>query len=191
VRFLIDLAVALVIAIAIGATSAWYALDRGRLFNSLSVGEWTAWPESGSPDADPYSGAMLARSGEVPLGAAEGLAFSADADGTGAPLTGRCGYVIVGLTPLARLWTLTAYDGEGHLMGTADHRTGFHSREIVRRPDGRFEIRVATTVQPGNWLPIDPADRFRLVLRLYDTPLATGNRFGELVMPQILRETCR
>ena len=189
-RLLIDLAVALVIAIGLGATSAWYVLDRGRLFNSLSVGEWTAWPESGSPDADPYSGAMLARSGEVPLGAAEGLAFSADTDGSGAPLTGRCSYVLVGLTPPARLWTLTVYDAEGHLMGVSDRRTGFHSREIVRRPDGRFEIKVATTVQPGNWLPIEPVERFRLVLRLYDTPLATGSQLGDLVMPQILRVAC-
>jgi hypothetical protein len=190
-RLLIDLAVALVIAVAVGAASAWYVVDRGRLFNSLSVGEWTAWPESGSPDADPYSGAMLARSGEVPLGAAEGLAFSADTDSAGAPLTGRCNYVLVGQTPLARLWTLTAYDAEGRLMGPAEHRTGFHSREIVRRPDGRFEIRVARSVQPGNWLPIELVDRFRLVLRLYDTPLATGSRFGELTMPQILREECQ
>jgi hypothetical protein len=75
-------------------------------------------------------------------------------------------------------------------MGPAEHRTGFHSREIVRRPDGRFEIRVARTVQPGNWLPIELVDRFRLVFRLYDTPLATGSRFGELTMPQILREAC-
>jgi hypothetical protein len=190
-RLLIDIAIALVIAIAIGAASAWYTLDRGRLFNSLSLGEWTAWPESGSPDADPYSGAMLARSGEVPLGAAEGLAFSADTDSARAPLSGRCNYVIVGQTPLARLWTLTAYDSKGHLMGEAGQRTSFHSREVVRRPDGRFEIRVATQVQPGNWLPITAVDRFRLVLRLYDTPLATGNQLGELVMPQVLRESCR
>lgn len=190
-RLLFDIAVALVIAIAIGAASAWYTLDRGRLFNSLSLGEWTAWPESGSPDADPYSGAMLARSGEVPLGAAEGLAFSADTDSAGAPLSGRCNYVIVGQTPLARLWTLTAYDSQGRLMGDAGQRTSFHSREILRRPDGRFEIRAASQVQPGNWLPITRDERFRIVLRLYDTPLATGNQLGELVMPQILRESCR
>jgi hypothetical protein len=49
---------------------------------------------------------------------------------------------------------------------------------------------VARAVQPGNWLPIELVDRFRLVFRLYDTPLATGSRFGELTMPQILREAC-
>ena len=39
---------------------------------------WKASPGAGSPDADPYSIARLARTGEVPLGAGEGLAFTAD-----------------------------------------------------------------------------------------------------------------
>ena len=51
-------------------------------------GAWTAWPHAGSPDADPYSIAMLARTGEVPLGAGEGIAFTAEIDSDGAPLSG-------------------------------------------------------------------------------------------------------
>ena len=44
--------------------------------------------DAGSPDADPYSVAMLARTGEVPLGAGEGLAFTADGRHDGEPLVG-------------------------------------------------------------------------------------------------------
>ena len=68
-RLLIDIAVAVAIAVVLGFATAWYAVDRGFLFGGISVGPWEAWPRAGSPDADPYSIARLARTGEVPLGA--------------------------------------------------------------------------------------------------------------------------
>lgn len=189
-RFLLDLAIAFVIAAAAGIGSAWFAIDQGRLFGAVSVGGWTAWPQEGSADADPYSLAMLARTGEVPLGAGEGLSFSAATDADKAPLSGSCTYAIVGDTPAARLWTLTAYDADGRLMANLADRLGFHSREIVRNADGSFAIAVSSSVKPGNWLPIGAVDRFRLVLRLYDTPLTTGSQIANLVMPAIRKVSC-
>jgi hypothetical protein len=189
-RLLLDLAIAIAIATVLGFFSAWYAIDRGLVFGRITVSGWTAWPNAGSQSADPYSIAMLARTGEVPLGAGEGLAFRADADRSGHPLSGRCDYHVLGQTPGARLWTLTAYDGAGHLMTNAAHRQAFHSRELLRQPDGSFDIAVSTTVKPGNWLPIAPVDRFELVLRLYDTPVTTGSQLAALTMPQIVAERC-
>src|SRR5262249_22204735 len=139
---------------------------------------------------DPYSLAMLARTGEVPLGAGEGLSFTAEDDASGALLSGTCAYDVVGQTPPARLWTLTAYDEEGRLMVNVAHRPGFHSREILRDADGDFTIHVSPTVTPGNWLPVAPVENFRLVLRLYDTPLTTGNQLAELSMPVIHKVGC-
>jgi hypothetical protein len=190
VRFLIDLGVAVAVAIIVGVGSAWYAIERGTIFGAVTVGGWTAWPREGSPDADPYSLAMLARTGEVPLGAGEGIAFTATADTDGAALSGHCDYDIVGNTPAARLWTLTATDGDGALMANVAHRPGFHSREIVRDTAGDFRIRVSSSVQPGNWLPIAGVDRFRLELRLYDTPLTTGSQLATLTMPEIRKVAC-
>jgi hypothetical protein len=190
VRYLADLAIALVVAVAVGVSSAWYAVDRGRLFGAVSAGSWTAWPLEGSPDADPYSLAMLARTGEVPLGAGEGLSFTAEADGDGQRLSGSCTYAVVGETPAARLWTLTATDASGRLMVNVAHRPGFHSREIVREADGSFRIVVSSHVEPGNWLPIGAVGGFKLVLRLYDTPLTTGSQIADLVMPAIERVSC-
>jgi hypothetical protein len=190
VRFLIDLALAVVVAIAVGVASAWYAVDRGRLFGAVTVGGWTAWPQEGGADADPYTLAMLARTGEVPLGAGEGLSFIAERDAEGVPLSGKCTYEVIGETPAARLWTLTATDDLGRLMDNIAHRPGFHSREIVRRSDGGFAIAVSPTVKSGNWLPIGIVDRFHLVLRLYDTPLTTGSQIASLVMPAIRKVGC-
>ncbi len=189
-RFLVDLAIAVIVAVAVGVSSAWYAVDRGRLFGAVVVGGWTAWPQEGGADADPYTLAMLARTGEVPLGAGEGLSFTAEHDADGEPLSGKCTYDVVGQTPAARLWTLTATDDEGHLMVNVAHRPGFHSREIVRASDGSFAIAVSPTVKSGNWLPIAAVARFRLVLRLYDTPLTTGSQIASLVMPAIRKASC-
>jgi hypothetical protein len=189
-RFLIDLAVAVVVAIVVGVGSAWIAVERGTIFGAVTVGGWTAWPAEGSADADPYTLAMLARTGEVPLGAGEGLSFTAAADAAGNPLDGRCDYDIVGETPAARLWTLTAYDDDGALMANVAHRPGFHSREVLRDANGDFRIRLSPNVAPGNWLPIAPVDRFRLELRLYDTPLTTGSQLASLAMPAIEKVAC-
>ncbi len=109
----------------------------------------------------------------------------------GEPLSGSCVYQVVGQTPAARLWTLTAYDADGRLMVNAARRFGFHSREILRRPDGSFVITVSLEVAPGNWLPVGRVDHFRLVLRLYDTPLTTGSRIADLVMPDIRKVSCQ
>ena len=95
-----------------------------------------------------------------------------------------------GQTPAARLWTLTGYDATGRLMANAARRSSFHSREIVRRPDGGIEIAVSTKASPGNWLPIARVDRFRLVFRLYDTPLTAGSGAADIVMPRVSRSGC-
>lgn len=189
-RLVIDLAIAIAIAVVVGVSSAWLAVDRGRLFGAITVGGWTAWPDEGSVNADPYSLAMLARTAEVPLGNGEGLSFTADRDADGAPLSGLCTYTIAGETPAARMWTLTAYDSGGHLMANVARRSGFHSREIVRDPSGAIRIVVSPTVRSGNWLPVAPAEGISLVLRLYDTPLTTGSQIANLVMPSITKVAC-
>jgi len=191
VRFLIEIAIALTIASILGLGTAWLAVDRGFLFGRIAIGPWEAFPSAGSPDADPYAVAHLARTGEVPLGAGEGLAFTALTDQDGFRLSGRCTYRIDGQTPAARLWTLTAYDSNGRLMANPARRTGFHSREILRRQDGGFLITVAGEVQPGNWLPVTTDGDFSLIFRIYDTPLTTGGEISETMMPRIEREGCR
>jgi hypothetical protein len=187
----IDIAIAVVIALALGVSTAWYAIDRGFIFGAVTAGAWTAWPAAGSADADPYSLATLARTGEVPLGAGEGIAFTANNDSAGGLLSGRCTYEVVGQTPAARLWTLTAYDDQGRLMVDAARRSGFQSREILRRTDGSFVITVSPQVMPGNWLPVGRVQHFHLVLRLYDTPATTGSRIADLTMPDIRKVDCR
>jgi hypothetical protein len=179
------------LAAFVGLGATWMTLTRGVAFGALSIGDWTAWPKNGSTDIDPYALATIARSGELPVGTGDGVAFNARTDGTGKVFDGRCDYVISGMTPQARYWTVTLYDSDGRLIANSIGRYGFTSQEIARQPNGRFEIVISPRVRPGNWLPTGGIDRFLLIWRLYDTPIGVATRTTkEGPMPAVVRKGC-
>lgn len=189
-RLLLGTLFALSVAALVGLGATWAALTQSRAYGGLVVGPWTAWPRHGTSGIDPYARAMVARSGELPIGSGDGIAFQARADNAGTPLDGRCDVVLDGVTPTARYWTLTLYDPNGGLVGNSVQRHGFTSAEIVRRADGSFEIAVGPRARPGNWLPTGGVERYLLVLRLYDTPIGVATRGREVTMPSITRRGC-
>ncbi len=164
-RLLFGSVFAFAIAAAIGLGATWIALTRGTAYGGVTIGVWTAWPKSGTPGIDPYARAMVARTGELPVGSGDGVAFYARNDDAGQALDGRCDVLMGGITPQARFWTITLYDPEGRLVG----------------PRAR----------PGNWLPTGGVERYVLVLRLYDTPIGVATRTGrDAPMPSITKRAC-
>ena len=183
---------ALTLAAAIGLATTWMALTQGVAYGGVSIGAWTAWPKNGTPGIDPYARAIVARTGELPVGSGDGVAFYARADDSGQALDGRCDVLLSGITPQARFWTLTLYDLDGRLVANSVQRHGFTSQEIIRKSDGSFDIKVGPRARPGNWLPTGGADRYQLVLRLYDTPIGMATRSGsEAPMPILSKGQCR
>jgi hypothetical protein len=190
-RLLFGSCFTLILAAAIGLGATWMTTTRGVAFGSLSVGAWTAWPKNGSVDIDPYARATIARTGELPIGMGDGVAFYARSDDAGNNFDGRCTFTISGLTPAARYWTLTLYNLEGGLVPNALDRHGFTSEEIVRQTDGQFVINIAPRARPGNWLPTGGIERYVLVWRLYDTPIGVATRTTkEGPMPAVTRIGC-
>jgi hypothetical protein len=191
VRLLFGTVFALAVAAAIGLGMTWLAVTRGIAYGAVTLGAWTAWPKNGTPGIDPYARAMIARSGELPVGSGDGVAFYARADDAGQPLDGRCDVLLSGSTPQARYWTITLYDPEGRLVANTMHRHGFTSQEIIRRADGSFDIVAGARARPGNWLPTGGVERYLLVLRLYDTPVGMATRsVREAPMPAISKRAC-
>lgn len=179
------------VATVVGLGATWFAVTEGTAFGAISIGAWTAWPKTGTSGVDPYARAAIARNGELPIGSGDGVAFFASADDKGRPLDGRCDVVLAGTTPQARFWTLTIYDREGQLIASSLDRRGFTSQEIARQSDGSFSIAVAPRARPGNWLPTGGAERYVLVMRLYDTPIGVATRASrEAAMPSITLERC-
>ncbi|MEA2895532.1 MAG: hypothetical protein QOJ84_1147, partial [Bradyrhizobium sp.] len=112
-RLILFTLLALVIATAVGLGATWMTATRGTDLGTLTIGAWTARPRTGTAEVDPYSRASIARSGELPVGTGDGVAFSATTDDRKKPLDGRCDVVVSGVTPAARFWTLTLYDSKG------------------------------------------------------------------------------
>src|SRR5438034_3857006 len=182
---------ALIVATVVGLGTTWMTATRGTDLGTLTIGAWTARPRTGTSEIDPYAGAAIARSGELPVGTGDGVAFSATKDDNNRPLDGRCDVVVSGVTPAARFWTLTLYDPSGRLVANSLQRYGFTSQEIVRGSDGGFEVRVASRSRAGNWLPTGAIERYVLMLRLYDTPVGVATRTQrDAPMPSITTVGC-
>jgi hypothetical protein len=190
-RLLLGALFAFAVAIVVGLGATWLALTRGTAFGAVTIGAWTAWPKTGTTDIDPYARAGIARTGELPIGSGDGVAFYAATDDAGRVLDGRCVAMVTGVTPAARFWTIALYDLDGRLVPNPAERFGFTSQEITRRADGSFEIVMAPRARPGNWLPTGGIDRYVLVLRLYDTPVGVATRTArDAPMPAISEKAC-
>ena len=196
---------ALAIGLPLGAWTARSSIEADVGVGAIRVGEWSAWPLEGSPEADPYTKARVAARGSVPLGVGEGVAFHAIRDADGVPLDRRCNYHVVGRTPKARVWTLTAHEGGDDTTGAALMRpdgrfAALTSRDLVRKEDASFSIAVGPTPTAGDWipLPMQPPVRapeanplpLRLALRFYDSPVGTSAELIEPTMPRVERTGC-
>jgi hypothetical protein len=191
VRLILITLLALVLATVVGLGATYVTATRGTDLGTLTIGSWTARPKTGTSDIDPYSRATIARSGELPVGTGDGVAFLAAKDDRNRPLDGRCDVVVSGITPAARFWTMTLYDARGRLVANSLQRYGFTSQEIVRSADGSFEVRIAARSRAGNWLPTGGIERYTLVLRLYDTPVGVATRTQrDAPMPAITTVGC-
>ena len=186
----VRIVVVAVVGLALGLVASGYVLSRMSPFDRTRLGAWSIEPHAGSVDADPYTRARMARSGEIPLAIGEGLELIAREDDEGRPLEARCVYKIGPRAPAARYWTLSLVDLEGFPVANPAERYGFRSSEILRA-GGAFAITAAADAQPGNWLPIGAPGRFALVLRLYDSPLgATAGAIDPATVPRVARIGC-
>ncbi len=190
-RLLLGTLFALVVAAVVGLGATYLALTRGAAFGPLTIGSWTAWPKTGTIDADPYAQASIARIGRLPTALGDGVSFTALSDDNGRLLDGRCDVILAGITPAARFWTITLYNTDGELVANSINRYGFTSQEIVRHADGSFEIAVTPRANPGNWLPTGGVERYILLLRLYDTAVGVSTKAGrEVPMPAVTVRSC-
>ncbi len=168
----------LAIAICTGFGATWVAVHETHGFERVDMGAWSTWQRAGSAQADPYTKAIIAKTGEVPLQSAEGLSIISSRDDEGRKLKANCTYIISGALPASQVWTLTSYNKQGQILVNKAGRASLTSHEIIRDASNNFEIVVSANVQPGNWLPIADTSPFELLLRLYD--VAIGHTPSEL-----------
>lgn len=182
----------LVLGAMLGLALTGRAVRRGIDLTAIRVGAWSFDPDAGRPDINPYLRARYARTGQIPMPAADGAMLVAAEDDRGRKLDRRCSYELSGGVPQARLWTLEAADTDGFPIRNAAGRSSFTSADVLRQTDGRFMIAVSPSPRPGNWLPVNGTGRFVLVLRLYDSAVAALGRreIKQLPVPLIVAEPC-
>jgi len=191
IRDFLTLLYGVALALGLGVASVVWATNRLPMLGQLEIQGWSANPAVGSANPDPYSQAFFARSGGLPLAAAEGLTFTRHKDDAGETLEARCSYLVKGGTPSARRWTLLVLRGGRPYSATdAVMPAAAHSRGILRLPDGSFEIRIAPSPQPGNWINAGATGPFTLALSLYDTAIASDTGLSELRMPAVSKLEC-
>lgn len=181
--------VVMIVGLLLGFALTAASLGYGHGLMALRAGPWTAWPRNGTTEIDPYARAILARSGETPLGRDQGVAFYARADSEGAPLDGRCEYRIFDAAPPARFWTLGVSTPGGALVGNPTSRYFYTSSDLLRREGGAFEIVIAREARSGNWLSAADGP-FILTLRLYDSPLDVETAPDPSTFPRIVKTGC-
>lgn len=187
------LTIFIVICIAVlgGGASVWYMLNAKESVGAVTVGRWTAFPEIGTPDADPYAKARIAREGVLALGRAEGLTFTAQRDTAGDALRRECSYTIEGPVPPARFWTIYAADANDAIIESRKLRpSALHSYQLLRKPDNSVVIAAGTNPSPGNWLALSGEGRMSLVLTFYDTPIASSTGVSDIELPAIINAGC-
>jgi hypothetical protein len=183
--------VLLSISIGGGAASVWYALQAQEGVGAVTIDGWTAYPDIGTPEADPYSKARVARKIVLSLGRAEGLSFTAQRDSAGNLLRQECQYRIEGSVPASRFWTLYAADGFGAVIASGKgHPAALHSRGLLRLADDTVSIAIGAVPEPGNWLPLSGVGPMAFVLTLYDTPIAGSTGIVDIALPRILKVGC-
>jgi hypothetical protein len=180
----------MLLGLALGLGSAFLMIDGDYPFGAVRAGPWQVWPRVGSRDIDPYARAIVARRGDLPLGAGEGLEFTATTDSSGRNLSAQCSYRVARTTPVARHWTLTVYDERGRSDRTLG-RSSLTSSELLRDEKGEFTVTVSPDVASGNWLRMPSSGRVSLVLRLYETPVSAGAAvLDPATLPAIERVGC-
>ena len=166
-------------------------VEIGPGFASVREGPWQAWSRVGRSTADPYTRAHIARSGRLPVMSKSVLYFTTVRDSNGSKIDSECDYLIAGNDPGRGWWSVAAYDGAGNLMANPAERYTFNADNVLRDPNGRFQISLSKFPMPGNWLPVDSDYQVRLIFRLYLNLKDQETRDQTLDLPNITRVACR
>ena len=190
-RYLIYFSIVCIMGIALGAWSVFGYMVQLSDASSITIGSWSARPYSESLQPDPYSRARSSSEGTLSIGLAEGLAFIASHDSNGDRLRLECKYELAGKNPPSRLWTLVATDSNNRiLVSEQGQKAALLYNQVVRFPDYSFSIELTDSPVAGNWLPISGSGEFKLIMRIYDTPIANNAGSISPTMPLIEKKGC-
>lgn len=190
-RALASVISALILGALIGLASAWVAVDRVALTGAVEKAGWRGNLLTGSPDADPYTRAAIAKSALLALARSETVYFMRTTDDAGATLNARCTYEMIGGDQPARWWSVTVYDESYFLARNTDGAASIDATRVVRGADGRYRVVIGPAPQGYvNWLSTNGAQTFALTIRLYNADPAVQADPTQAPLPSVVKASC-
>lgn len=195
------LAAAFLIALMLGLGSAWAVINNMLPFagrgGTVQNSAWTTSLLTGSNAADPYTRAIVARSGLLALDKSETVYFTAFTDDGGEALQTGCTYGISGSRLPARWWSITAYGADHFLIPNEDGKYSEDKNSLTWLGDGaeqRFFFTVGPDAKSGDFIPTGHEEEsapFSLTLRLYNPEPQVIETPGDITLPTLTKERCQ
>lgn len=198
-RLFVWLFIAAIFGLAAGGASALWAggmLKSGpKMGNGVSIDGWISDWSIGSPSANPYIRARIARNGLLALRKEEAVYFTRNRDEDGRLLREDCIYRVSGGAMPAQWWSITLYDGDSRLPMNDDLALSFDANDAQGQPDPdawSFRVSADQYGRPdGFWVSSRGAGRFDLTLRLYlPSKALLDHPEASLTPPSIERLLC-
>jgi hypothetical protein len=180
--FLVRLFLALVIAVALGATTAWFSLDSIAETDFAANGAWRVLPDVRDTKLGLYERAALAKVNLLAPDRRDALDLIAFRDEASAPLVAKCTYRVEVATLPAQTWSITPHDSRQHVIGEPLH---------LESAPGSYVLLVGRSDAQGHLLPIGGNGKFSLILRLHNpepNAVAAPSSFNA---PRIIKEACQ
>ena len=180
------------LSLVLGAGSAVYVCwspggDQGEVRN----GAWTTSLSVGGTGSGMYERAWVAANGLFAMTKSEAVYFRGHLDTEGNPLRTDCDYVIEGVDPDARWWSVTVYGADNYLVPNAENRWAYSGGSVVREKDGSFRIHLSSKPQEKNWLPTGSGPEFSLTLRLYNPGKDVYQNPATTKLPVLRKVACQ
>ncbi|MFN7054618.1 DUF1214 domain-containing protein [Hyphomonas sp.] len=199
VKTLMALLIGAILGLAAGAGSAmWIAGAVGpgvRIGGGINAGGWKSDWTIGSPAANPWTRARVARHGLLALSKEEAVYFTRNTDDTGERLQEACTYRVTGIALPALWWSLTLYDATSFLPQNSDNALSFDRTDADTARMGEAWSFLIAPERPdagGPWVSSRAAGNFDLTLRLYKpAPDLIAAPLETLPPPAITRLSCR
>jgi hypothetical protein len=178
----------LLVGTLLGIFVTWLMVFRITL-GGVTDGPWKTNLTTGSAQTNPYHRASVAVHGLFALNQSEAIYYTANIDGEGRALDGRCRYEISGRDPDARWWSITAYGRDDYLIPNPSHRYSVSKTAIARDAGGAFAVQVGGDTGGENWIPVG-SEEFSLALRLYNPGPGVLVDPAHAVLPALKRVSC-
>ena len=175
--------------IALGLAATWATVIRSNNSGGIGDGSWRTSLFAGSSEGGPYLRAYVAVHGLLALNRTETVYYNAGNDSDGHALDGHCSYIVGGLDPPARWWSITAYGADDFLIPNTADRYSASMNSVTRRKDGTFAVTLSQQQPEGDWIPV-AAGHFDLTIRLYNPQAEVAADPARVVLPTIKKMAC-